>query len=161
MTEAEKVEKTTPIIPMTRSDFLSVLALGAAVGLVVWGLGMVFHRFIFDVYFCQGEVVRQCSNARNYSVAVASFIGGIAALAGLIRLRVYRPLLVLIASVISTWGLVQLSWDLGWFTGLLVVAVMYALAFAAFSWLARVREFWLSLVLIIILVVAVRLVMTS
>lgn len=161
MTEAVKVEKPTPIIPMTRSDFLSVLALGAAVGLVVWGLGMIFNRFIFDVYFCQGEVVRQCANARDYSVAVASFIGGIAALAGLIRLRVYRPLLVLIASVISTWGLVQLSWDFGWFTGLLVVAVMYALTFAAFSWLARVREFFISLALIVILVIAMRLVMTS
>lgn len=161
MAKATKAEKITPIVPMLRSDFMSVLALGAAVGLLVWGLGMLFDRFVFDVYFCQSEAGRQCASAKSYSVAAASFIAGIAALAGLIRLRVYRPLLVLIASLLSTWGVVQISWGLGWFTGILIAVAMYALAFGAFSWIARVREFWISLVVIIILVLAVRLAITS
>lgn len=157
MAKATESEKITPIVPMLRSDFISVLALGAGIGLMIWGLGMLFDRFVFDVYFCQSEVSRQCANARNYSVAAASFISGIAALAGLIRLRVYRPLLVLIASLISTWGVVQASWNFGWFTGILIAITIYALSFAAFSWIARIREFWLSLIVIIVLAVAVRL----
>lgn len=160
MTEEQQVEKPVYIIPMLKNDFIAVLLLGGATGLLVWILGTLLNRYVFDVYFCQGDINSQCAAAKNYAVAAASVLGGIAALGGLIRLRVYRPLLVVIAVLISTWGIVQSSWSLGWFTGILAVIILYALAFGAFSWIARVREFWIALVAIVLLVVAVRLAIT-
>ena len=111
--------------------------------------------------FAKTDISSGCSDSRNYSAITASLIGGIAALVGLIRLRVYRPLLVLFAGMISLWGILQTSWGLDLFTGVLMVAALYALAFGVFSWIARVREFWIAIAVIIVIVVAVRLALVS
>lgn len=157
MTKETLVEKPLPIIPILRSDLVGILLLGGAVGLVVWALGMILDRYMFDVYFCQGDVARQCGSAKNYAAAGASLVGAGVALVGLVRLRVYRPLLVVIASTLSTWGVVQISWSFGWFTGILVAFALYALAFAVYSWTSRVREFWIALLIMTALVIVVRL----
>lgn len=161
MTEEIREEKPAPIITMLRSDVVGIFLLGAAAGFLVWALGIVLDRYVFDVYFCQGDVSSQCRSAKNYAAAMAGAVAAIGALLGLIRLRVYRPLLVVIAAVISTWGVVQLSWGLDWFIGLPVVCVFYALAYGVFSWLARIREFWITLLAMTLLVVAVRLALAS
>lgn len=157
MAKVKQVEQPAPVIPMLRNDFVSVLLLGAAIGLLIWIIGTLLNTYVFDTYLCRSDVARDCGNAKNYAVVVASVIGGIVALAGLIRLRVYRPLLVLVASLLSTWGIVQLSWNFGWFTSILVVILLFALAFGAYSWIARLREFWMTLIITLVLVVAVRL----
>ncbi len=161
MAKAKQAEQPVSIIPMLQSDFMSILVLGAVTGLVIWGLGLVLNRYVFDVYLCQSELSSQCASAKNYSAVVATIIGGIAALVGLIRLRVYRPLLVLIASVLSLWGVVQIGWNLELFTGLVIAVLLYGLAFGLYSWIARIREFWISLLVIILLVVAVRLALVA
>lgn len=157
MSKATKVEDPTPIIPMLRSDLMSVLVLGGIIGAIVWLLGLLLHTYVFDAYFCQGDINSQCGSAKNYAAVAATLVGGVAALGGLVRLRVYRPLLVVLASLISTWGVVQISWDFGWFTGILVAIVLYGLAFGLYGWMSRIREFWVALLIIILLVVAVRL----
>ncbi len=161
MSEEATIEKPMPIIPMLRSDFMSVLAIGAVAGLLVWAIGFLFDRFVFDMYFCQNEISAQCASAKNYSAVAAGLIVALAALGGLVRVRVYRPLLVLIASFLSLWGLAQLSWGLEWSTGLPVMMLLYALAFGLYTWVARIREFWVSLIIVVLLVVAVRLVLVA
>lgn len=161
MVKANQVEQPVYIISMARRDFIGTLILGAATGLLIWLIGMLLNRYLFDTYFCQGDTVSQCGNAKNYAVTAATLIGGSVALAGLIRLRVYRPLLVLVASLLSAWGIIQLSWDVNWLLGLLAVVALYALAFGVFSWVARLREFWITLVCTILLVIAVRLVLMA
>lgn len=157
MSKATKAADPTPIIPMLRSDLISVLVLGGVAGLIIWLLGLLLNTYVFDVYFCQGDISSQCGSAKNYAAAAAGIVGGVAALGGLVRLRVYRPLLVVIASLASTWGVVQLCWSLGWFTAAVVAIVLYALAFGLFSWVSRIREFWITLLVMVLLVVAVRL----
>lgn len=157
MVRTEQVERPSQIIPMTRDDFIGVLVLGGATGLLVWGIGMLLHHYVFDVYFCHGDVVGQCGSAKNYAVVAASIVGGVAALAGMVRLRAYRPLLILIASFLSVWGIVQLSWDLGWVAGMLTAVALYAIAFGAYAWIARVREFWIAAAAMFVLVILVRL----
>lgn len=157
MNEGSVREESESIIPMLRSDIIGVVLFGAVIGIFVWGIGALLNRFVFDPVLCQGDTVSQCVNAKNYAALIASVLGLIVALFGLIRLRVYRPLLVLIASLVSLWGIAQLSWELGIYTGLLIVVILYALAFGAFTWIARVREFWITLGLTIALTLIVRL----
>ncbi len=161
MTNDKAVEKPAPIIPVLTNDFINVLVLGGLVGLLVWGVGAMLDRFVFDAYFCQGDISSQCMSAQNYSAAAALLVGAIAALAGLIRLRVYRPLLVVIASFMSLWGLAQLSWTFDWMTGVAIMILLHALGFGLYSWIARIREFWIALFVVVVLVVAVRLVFVS
>lgn len=161
MNQETEIEKPAAIISMPRSNFIRILLLGGVIGLLVWGLGFMLNRFVFDVYFCQGEVSSQCGSAKNYAVAAASLVGVIVALWGLIRFGVYRPLLVVIASMLSTWGIVQMSWSLDTLSGLIVTVLFYAASFGLFSWVSRIREFWITLVIIALLVMGVRLVLTT
>ena len=154
-----QVDEPSLIVPVSRNDVISVLVLGGLVGLVCWVLGMLSHRYIFDSYLCQGEVVSQCGYAKDYAAVVAVLIGSIVALSGLIRLRIYRPLLVVLASMLSLWGMLQMVWGLMWYQGVVIAVLMYALAFVTFSWLSRLRPFWIALATIIVLIIAVRVVL--
>jgi hypothetical protein len=157
MADKKQPEKIEPVVPMLRNEIISIVVLGGLVGLFLWGMGLVLDRFVFDAYLCQNETSNQCAYAKNYAAITAGIIGGVLALVGLIRLRVYRPLLVLLATVISLWGVVQLGWKLDWYVGALIAMLMYAVAFATFSWIARVRAFWIALSVTVVLVIAVRL----
>lgn len=157
MADENQTEKVEPVVPIQRSDMLSILILGGLVGLVLWGLGFILNRFVFDAYLCQNEASNQCAYAKNYAAATTGVIVGILALLALIRFRVYRPLLVLLAVLISLWGIIQLSWSFAWYQGALIALIMYAIGFATFRWIARVRVFWIALASTVLLVIAVRL----
>lgn len=155
MANMTNIEKPSAIVPLLRNDFLRILALGAGVGFMVWVIGMVLDRFVFGAYFCQNDI-SNCASSRNYAATFAGVIAAVFALGGLIRLLVYRPLLVVIASFLSMWGIAQISWGLTWWIGLVIMILLYSVAMGIFSWLARIREFWISFVLIVALIVIVR-----
>lgn len=158
MTDEKPVEKPAITIPMLQSDLISIILLGALTGIVMWVLGMFLYRFVLDAYLCQGDISSQCSEGTaNYAALIAGIVGSVGALFGLIQLRVYRPLLVVIASMFSLWGIIQITWGIGWFTGILMVGLLYGLAFGVYSWIARLREFWIAFISIILIILAVRL----
>lgn len=157
MTDDSQAEQPASVVSMSNNDLINILVVGGIVGLLVWGFGFVMHRYIFDIYLCQNEVSNQCAYAKNYAAGLAALLVSFAALTALVRFRVYRPLLVLIAAMVSMWGVVQLGWSLAWYQGSFIAFVLYALAFGGFSWVARVRDFWITLIIVAMLVVAVRL----
>lgn len=154
-------EKPLPIIDMIPTDLVSVILLGALVGLLVLGFGAFLDRVIFTAYLCQDPTSSQCMNAKSYAEFIAVLAGSVAGLVGLIALRVYRPLLVVIVSMISLWGLMQTSWNLSIFASLLATTILYGAAFGFYSWIARIRIFWVTLVIMIVAVIAIRLALAS
>lgn len=157
MKDDTQTDQPTSVVTMSNSDLINILVVGGIVGLLVWGLGFLLNRYIFDVYLCQNEVSNQCAYAKNYAAGLAAVLVSFAALAVLLRFRIYRPLLVLIAAMVSMWGVVQLGWNFPWYQGALIALALYALAFGVFSWIGRVRDFWITLIIVSVLVVAVRL----
>ena len=91
----------------------------------------------------------------------ATILMAIAALLALVRFRIFRPMLVVLAATLSLWGLTELTHPLAWYWALIASAALYALAYGVFVWLVRVRVFWVALVLTILLIMAVRAVLTS
>ena len=87
---------------------------------------------------------------------MAAIIGAIVGLFFLVKLQVFRPLLVVLAAVVSLWGVVGLAGLLPWYGVGLSTIALYALAYSLFTWVARIRAFWLVVLLLIVLVVAVR-----
>lgn len=157
MDDESQVEQPSFAVAMSNRDLLGILILGGIVGLLIWGLGLVLNRYIFDVFFCQNGISSQCSRAVDYATGVAALAGSVAGLVGLIRLRVYRPLLIVLASVISLWGVVQLALGMRWYWGAPVTFLMYLLAYGLYSWIGRVRLFWIALAATVVLIAAVRL----
>ncbi len=148
--------KVQPYVGMTMRDFLRVLVTGAIVGIATFALYYLLNRFVFGAVLCRSESTGDCAQAPSYAMAVALLVGAIGGVVGLAHIRVYRPLLVVIATAISYWGIHTLIQHMAWYMGLLDVTVLFALAYAAFTWIARIRSFILALVVTIVLVVAVR-----
>ena len=148
--------RVLPYIGMARREFIGVIITGIAVGVAVGVLYMLLNKFVFGAVLCRAQSTGDCSQAPNYAMIVALLIGGIGGVANLARLRAYRPLLTAIATTVVFWGVHTLVGGLAWYWILLDLAVLFALAYAAFSWAARIRNFILALVVTVVLVVLAR-----
>lgn len=161
MSEAPVEETPSTLTLMGVRDLVWVLLLGACAGLVVWGFAYLLNTYVFEVILCRGNVTTQCRMAPQYGSVSATIIAAILMLLGLVRLGVYRPLLVVLAVTISLWGLSEVLWDLPWYVGALWTIVLYALAYGVYAWISRVRMFWLALILSFGLLLVMRFLMTS
>ncbi len=89
-------------------------------------------------------------------IASAILVGALAGLISMTTLQVYRPLLIVLAATVSLWGFHGLVDGMAWYWTLLVLAVLFSLAYALFAWLARIRSFIFALAVVTIAVVLVR-----
>lgn len=157
---ADNIERVEPVVPMFRSEMIMVALTGLGVGFVVTALTHLLDRYIFSAVLCQDAGAAECANATNYALIVAMVIAGIGGLIALVQARIYRPLLVVLAAAASLWGLHGITANMQWYWSLLLTMVMFALAYALFTWMARIRMFLVSLIVIVVLVVLARLTYT-
>lgn len=129
------------------------LAVGALTLLGVY----LLNQYVVGQIACQvGSSLIDCSDAPSFSSGIALIVTTIAGLIVMVRRRVYRPLLVAIATLVSLWG-IGASWpeQLTIFSGLLVIAAT-ALVYALIGWFALIRNFLISLAAIVVSVVVIR-----
>ena len=158
----ENTEKVEPVVPMYRGDVISAAGVGAAVGVITWVAMTLLERYVFTAVMCGGDGAGDCSNAASYALIVAMILGALAGLIALVQTRIYRPLLVVIAATATLWSFSEkLLSGVEWYWALPISAVLFALTYILFAWIARIRSFILSAVLSVVLVVIVRLVMNS
>jgi hypothetical protein len=161
MNEAPVDETPSTLTLMGIRDFIWILLFGAGAGLLVWGLAYLLDVYVFEAILCKGNVVAQCSMAPRYGAVTASLVVAILMLLSLVRLGVYRPLLVVLAVTISLWGMTEFLWDFAWYVSALWTIALYAVAYGAFAWISRLRMFWLALILSFGLLLVMRFLMTS
>lgn len=147
----------SPFVTTTVSDVVKTLAVGAIVGVISTGLYYVLNRYIFGAALCRSGV-EGCENAPVYATLIATVVGIMVGIVALAKAGTYRPLPVAIAVGIAMSGLFVLMNGGVWYWNLLVGAGLFGLAYAVFSWLARVRSFILSIILLVVTTVVVRLV---
>jgi hypothetical protein len=146
---------------MGKREFIRILLLGAGAGIAVWGLGYLLDAYVFQAALCQNNVVDNCAASPHYAAATASVVVAVAMLLLLVRVAVFRPLLVVLATTISLWGFVETLVVTPWYFAAIASALLYAAAYGTFVWLARMRNFWIALIAFVVLLVAVRFVITS
>lgn len=157
MSDVYEEDKRLLFTPIDANKTIAIIVLGAVIGLLVWGLTLVLDRYVLSATLCQGGEVLKCANTAMYAEGAATVIGAIAGLFFLMKLQVFRPLLVVLAVAISLWGIVGFAQLLPWYGVGLSVILLYSVAYGLFSWLARIRLFGLVLVLVVVLVMAIRL----
>ena len=156
----EQEEPVSSFIIMSMRQFLGVILIGLAAGLIVWLLQIVLTNYIFSPILCRDGQSSNCGSVENYSIIVASVIGASISLLALVRLNVYRPLLVVLASLISLWGMYALIYDKAnslWVISLILFVIIYACTYGLFAWLARIKSLIISVVLIALAVLIIRL----
>lgn len=161
MTEVNQTEKSDPFITMSGRQLVQVGIIGLAVGLLTWGLSYLLGMYVFKAVFCPSAGAMRCVAATQYGEATAAILAAGVGLFALVRLQIFRPLLVVIACTVSLWGMIGMLVILPNFTVLAACIILYGLAYAAFAWLARIRVFLVAVIFTVILLVLVRLILTA
>jgi hypothetical protein len=158
MSTNDSRDKPSSVVMMSMPQLVQIAIVGAVSGLVIWGLAHLLDTYIYKALLCHGSTAG-CSSSLTYGSVTAMIIGGAVGLFALVRLLVFRPLLVALASIISLWGIVELVQPLAWYGELLACLVLFGLAYALYAWVARLRAFWIAAILMVVLIIVVRLVL--
>lgn len=141
---------------MSVRELIGVIVSGAVIGIVVIGLYLLLNHFVFSAVLCRPQAPADCSQAPTYAMIVAQVIGVIAGIGILVRMRVYRPLLIVLATIATLWTLQSLIAPFAWWGALCIGAVLFGISYGLFAWVARIRSFILALVVTVVLVIVAR-----
>lgn len=161
MTDAYGNDTPTSLVTMNIKKLVFIIIFGAIAGLVTWGLTIALDTYIYKAILCNGDAAVQCASSYQYATTTATIIGAAVGLFGLVRLHVFRPLLIVIATFVALWGLLALVLPFTWYVEAIAVAGLYAFAFGLFGWLARIKLFYIAVISVVIVVVATRLLLNS
>ncbi|MEO8691465.1 MAG: hypothetical protein ABI397_01625 [Candidatus Saccharimonas sp.] len=157
-TVSEPTNPDTKLVPMGGREVFVVMISGFAVGALVAVAYILLNKYVFGSVLCRLEGSAECGKAPVYAEVTAQVIGIIIGVAALVRLRVYRPLLVILATAVTLWSLSALIGGVHWYESVIFGGVLFGLAYGLYTWLARIRSLILAITLILILVVVARLV---
>lgn len=152
-------EQTHPIMTdMSLRQVGQVVLLGFVAGLVAAGATLLFSAFVFKTLPCVSEA---CGTGGQYAAILASIISGAAALFWLMRVQVFRPLLVVLAVTVALWGVSLYILAMPWYVVLAISSGLHAVAYGLFTWISRLRQFWLVILLTLMIVAGLRFILAS
>lgn len=143
------------LIDVRPAVLIQVVLLGVILGAVSWVLTLLADRFVLNAVLCGAEA-SMCASKPAIAGNISLVLVSIAGLLALVRLGVYRPLLIAIASVIVLWGTAGWVSGLFWYEALAWTIALYAATFAAFTWLVRPRLFLAAIMLVLVVVLLAR-----
>lgn len=164
MASTKVLEQARPVlVSLSRQDFLRIFGIGVIVGIVVCALYVMLDRYVFTPALCENATgtLERCENKESYAATIAMLLVALGGLVSVVRMRVYRPLLVVLFVTASLWGIPELAVSLPWWLATLITVLLFGIAYVTFAWLARIRNFYITLLLSVALLVAVRLVLMS
>lgn len=149
-------ETRSNLVPMTWRELARIGAIGAVIGALSVGLYVLFHTYIFQAVLCRDQANTACGQAATYAAITTAFIASFVAVVVLAHIRVYRPLLIILAAILALWGIQSIVVVLPWYWALAGMIAVGALAYSLFAWIARIRSFILSAVAAIVIAVIIR-----
>lgn len=149
-------ETRSNFVPMTWRELARIGAIGAVIGALSVGLYVLFHTYIFQAVLCRDQANTACGQAATYAAITTAFIASFVAVVVLAHIRVYRPLLIILAAILALWGIQAIAAVLPWYWALAGMIAVGALAYSLFAWIARIRSFILSAVVAIVIAVIIR-----
>jgi len=161
MDESYEEDASASLAAISYRQVMQIVGIGLLVGLLTWGLTWLIATFALQGLICGSSATMQCSPAVQYSEMTASILAAGLGLLLFVRLRVFRPLLVVLAATISLWGIISISSAMPWYMVGVMCAVLYMLAYITFAWVVRLRLFWPVVVIVLALVVVVRLMLSA
>lgn len=155
-----KEEMSRYVFNMTSSVFWRVVLLSGIAGLFTWLLALALDRYMLTPIFCSSaEGVATCMNSTVMASNIAVVLIGVMTVPLLAMIHMKRSLLVVIAAVISLWGVA--AWVAGpWYVSLLWTIAAFIAVYVALSWINRLRGDLAAIVFMAIFVVLARFVLS-
>ena len=133
---------------------VKIALVGAVVGVLVWGIGFALQKYVLQSMLCDGAAV--CGASVTYAGNIAAVIAAVIAVVALVRMSVFRPLLIVLGAVLSLWGLMHWTSDMTIVLQIAVSAGLYALLYSVYAWVARLRAPVIMLIVCAIVVALTR-----
>lgn len=154
-----EAESSLLIVP-NGPEMVRVAGLGLVVGLLIPLIAWMLQRFFISPIFCHGaSTLGVCSGSDLTAYYVGTVVATVIAVALLANWQIFRPLLVAVAAAAALWGMRKYMGDIvqssGW-EYYLASAILYAVAYLLFYWVMRLRNFALSVILAVAVVIVVR-----
>lgn len=156
MNTSESSNRWGELIDQSPQQVVQIALLGIGIGVLVWLVTLLVRQVVLVPLFCGDPTSGACVGATSTAGNVATIIAGLVGLLGLVRLSVYRPLLVVIASAIALWGIGDWVSGLAWFEAIAWIVLLYAICYVAFSWLVRPRAMVPVLIVLLVVVILAR-----
>lgn len=132
------LEAKPTIIEQSRNTIFKIAGIGMLAGLLTYGVAWLLQHYVLKDLICNGDAT--CADGVMFSGNIASIVISIFAVLLLVRVGSYRPLLIVIAAVVSLWGLSTWLQNLGDIESAIWYGVAFALTYTTFAWLARIRN---------------------
>lgn len=159
-TQAES-NNITSIVDMRPDVVVRVALLGLAIGVVAWALTFGLRRYAVGPILCPTTGSQDaCSSTASVSGNIALILTAVAGMLGMVRLGVYRPMLVAIAAVLALWGIGGWLSNIVWYEAIGWSALIYMVTYVALSWLVRPRNLIIVVVVLIALILGVHYIST-
>lgn len=155
-TSQPTADSSQSLIDIRPNTMVQVALLGIVLGAVSWLLAALIDRFIAGALMC-GSNGPTCEPSTLVAGNVAIVLVAVGGLLGLVRLGIYRPLLVVIAAAIVLWGISGFTLGMQWYEAMAWTVLFTAIVYTAFAWLVRPRFFLIAIILVIAVVIAARL----
>lgn len=158
-TPTEPVATPTPsrLIDMSLLKLLRVAFIGFVAGLISAGGAIALNQFVFSAVLCRPGM-GGCDQAPVYAVIVSIIVSSIVGVILLAQMRIYRPLLIVIATGFALWSTLGWFLTMPWYLSLITGGVLFAISYSLFSWILRFRSLILAGILLVALTVLLRLV---
>ena len=153
---SQPAASNSQLIDIRPNTMIQVVLLGVILGAASWLLTILIDRFITGALLCGGNGPT-CDTSTLVAGNVALVLVTVGGLLGLVRLSVYRPLLVVIAAAIVLWGLSGYTLGMQWYEAMAWTVLLSAVTYAAFTWLVRPRFFLAAIILVLLVVIFARL----
>lgn len=152
----ESASRWGGLIELQPQQLAQVAVLGFGIGIVAWIVAAFIGEVLLAPLFCGESSDGACATRGDLAGTVATLFAAVVGLLGLVKLGVYRPIIVVIASVICLWLLASWTAGLLWFESIAWYGLLYALLYALFTWLVRPRSLVIVLLVVIPVVVLIR-----
>lgn len=146
--------------PLDVAYIVKLFIVGVLSGALGWLLYLAIANYFIGPVFCSNaETFSVCKNGGTIAWASAHIIIMAVAVATLARLAVYRPLLVVLAVLVSLWSAHAWLGGMQWYIGLLWQALLFGVAVALFGQIARMTNFLVALLISLGLAILLRVVL--
>lgn len=153
----ESVQRGSFVSGLGQRPLLRAALVGAVVGAFGWVLMLAIQNWILQPVFCRSsDTSGICANTQITAWIIAYILASIAGLFMLIRTNTFRPLLVVLAAIITLWGIGLWFVALPWWVGLLWSAGLFALAYVLYTWTVSIQGFAVAAVTASIFVILLR-----
>lgn len=153
-TQSQQVATTYPV--------WKIALTGAGLGAIYWILTVLIGKYVIDPIFCRSVTdAAACTNSVGIAGDVATVLIAALGVMIMLRLRVVQPLIIAVASAAALWGLSRWTEGLVWAEIVAWSVLLYALAYALFSWISRYSRIIPVLIAVIVAIIIVRIAVMS